>query len=792
MARVTRGTLRTSLSDLVGPPKELPSTDLGTNRDVLQQAQQLRISDPRNVRNYTNAQLFMDTVKLVRENWALANKQVSEYPVTLADIAIEKKIATLWEKAQGFSGHWGGGAKPRKKKDERVKKKEEFIEDLDKLFDILFCKCDIQLCEEFQCTKLEKCKPKAHVTCTCLKKYKIPVIELAYIRDQRLKQGIKDQLQMGKVDEEETIRQIECAEGQDYREARDSGNISMANVQPKSVVSGIDVDDSNNNLEVDNNNDTDWGKVDKNLEKQNRAKLTETVKAGMRFGISSRGMATLALCTLIDMGIINKDDPHLIIDHKKIDREKIRVMEELREEDLEELINSILDCIFFDGKKDKAKVKLVVDGSDKVYMGVQREEHVSLCQEPGGAYLHHFTPEESTKDMPAAKVVAEEIFNFLKASKPEGNLLAIGGDSTNVNTGYKGGSIHFLEVYLGRRLVWIICFLHTNELPLRHLIILLDGPTSSDNTFSGPLGKTLQNVENLEYNPKFNAIVLGHGLPDLSQDVIDDLSTDQQYGYNMVQSIRSGAVPRHIFLLAIGKISHARWLTTANRFLRLWVSKHSIKGQNLKNLQTIVEFIIAVYYPMWFDAKINHHLTNGPHLVLKQINMINSFTKPATKQIVLPYVNSSAWFAHPEHILLKLISSEEEEERHFAVKKIIELRGDATFGDNSVRTYKVPAVNWGARSIKDLIDWDETPVTEPAVTATMSSEEIRGCLDSPLRLPAWPCHGQSIERTVKKVSEASSQVAGFDMRDGWIRAADASRRKLPKMDSKKDYKTLLI
>ena len=96
--------------------------------------------------------------------------------------------------------------------------------------------------------------------------------------------------------------------------------------------------------------------------------------------------------------------------------------------------------------------------------------------------------------------------------------------------------------------------MHTNELPLRHLIILLDGPTSSDNTFSGPLGKTLQNVENLEYNPKFNAIVLGPGLPELSQDVIDDLSTDQQYGYNMVQSIRSGTVPRHIFLLAIGTI----------------------------------------------------------------------------------------------------------------------------------------------------------------------------------------------------------------------------------------------
>ena len=115
-------------------------------------------------------------------------------------------------------------------------------------------------------------------------------------------------------------------------------------------------------------------------------------------------------------------------------------------------------------------------------------------------------------------------------------------------------------------------------------------------------------MEDLEYNPKFKAIQLGPGLPELPQKIIDDLSTDQQYGYNMVMSIRAGKVSLQILLLAIGKVSHARWLTTANRFLKLWVSKHNFKGKDLKNLETIVEFILAVYYPMWFAAKIEHHL----------------------------------------------------------------------------------------------------------------------------------------------------------------------------------------
>lgn len=59
-------------------------------------------------------------------------------------------------------------------------------------------------------------------------------------------------------------------------------------------------------------------------------------------------------------------------------------------------------------------------------------------------------------------------------------LLAIGADSTNLNTGWRGGTIHHLEEKLGRRLIWLICALHTNELPLRHLVTGLGVKTASD------------------------------------------------------------------------------------------------------------------------------------------------------------------------------------------------------------------------------------------------------------------------------------------------------------------------
>ena len=63
----------------------------------------------------------------------------------------------------------------------------------------------------------------------------------------------------------------------------------------------------------------------------------------------------------------------------------------------------------------------------------------------------------------------------------------IAGDSTNSNTGYKGGMFRFLEEYLDRKLFWIVCQLHTNELKLRRLITQRDGKTSSKDGWEGEL-----------------------------------------------------------------------------------------------------------------------------------------------------------------------------------------------------------------------------------------------------------------------------------------------------------------
>ena len=149
-------------------------------------------------------------------------------------------------------------------------------------------------------------------------------------------------------------------------------------------------------------------------------------------------------------------------------------MEKLRLE-----VEKSITCILHDGRNDRINVMLE-DERGKRFPSVRSEEHITLTSEPGGEYVGHLSP--TSKD---AKTIATELYDFLVKEGIDKTLEYIGGDSTNSVTGREGGTMHHLEVLLGHRLMRIICELHTNELPLRHIITELDGPTSGANSFSG-------------------------------------------------------------------------------------------------------------------------------------------------------------------------------------------------------------------------------------------------------------------------------------------------------------------
>jgi hypothetical protein len=217
----------------------------------------------------------------------------------------------------------------------------------------------------------------------------------------------------------------------------------------------------------------------------------------------------------------------------------------------------------------------------------------------------------------------------------------IAGDSTNSNTGYKGGLFHFLEEHLERRLFWIVCQLHTNELKLRRLISKRDGKTSSKDGWEGELGKMLPAVRSLEKNLNFPVILGKTPLPDLPDEVVKDLSSDCNYGYRITKAIESGKLDAYLAVLTVGKTGHSRGVTAANLFCDWWCRKHGLKGKLLFRLREIVTFITQVYFPCWFQVKLNNKWIDGPRNILFELSCLRTQSK-VVQLTVMPTVRSSA------------------------------------------------------------------------------------------------------------------------------------------------------
>src|SRR5688572_5064915 len=84
--------------------------------------------------------------------------------------------------------------------------------------------------------------------------------------------------------------------------------------------------------------------------------------------------------------------------------------------------------------------------------------------------------------------------------------------------------------------------------------------------------------------------------------------------------------------------------------MRIWISKHNLKGKNLNNLRMIVEFCVGVYFVNWFNIKINNNWTQAPRHILFQLQLIKEQSEEV-KTIVMPTVKRSGWYSFNECVL---------------------------------------------------------------------------------------------------------------------------------------------
>lgn len=228
-----------------------------------------------------------------------------------------------------------------------------------------------------------------------------------------------------------------------------------------------------------------------------------------------------------------------------------------------------------------------------------------------------------------------------------------------------------------------------------------------------------------------------------------------------------------------GAISHARWLTTANRILRLYAA--TLKPcQELKDL---VKFILTVYAPAWFNIKHNSSCTRGTMNLFEVVRSCQ-YLKGAQKNVVQKSIQNNAYYCHPENIILAMLFDKDE----FVRKKAVDLiEKTSTIGDK-IRKFIVPQVNFNATSYLSLINFNELVLTVPPVVANFTRETLEELHRSDVGKNIWkiPCHSQAVERSVKLVTEASAAVTESN-RHGHILNKVSSRAKISKFESKKDF-----
>lgn len=812
------------LKEYVGVGKPIDKLEVPTVRAVLQQCILLKddmvLNDESSKNQIGSSTLAKKVAPIILAQWHKSNVKFCP-PVIITEKSLVSKVDKLWNRVTEV-------ARGRAKKAE----KEKVDQLLDKLLDITTCPHKIMLCDEpgSACTgtEEEECKVKAHINCTCLMPSKLPVMELQWLYMQRNKIGEKSIMKMGGVDWKETEVQEKAAKNKADKEKaevkaakkrqKELDEKLAREKQARQFMAEEDEDEPEENPGTDLFIPADACElsekqkkeaddiVDKLLDeklgqcahmvvrylsrskpKRNTMPVMNTAKASLRCCVSPVAAATIAsefLKDLIAAGYLGSDMAFLACDPSKLVRARRDVMEEAREQNMTKHTGVKIVGIGYDGRKDKHTRAMVSDSFGQVRMRMIDEEHVSVSEEPSGKYLAHFVPDEPIHPEKPALKTAEALYAVLEKYNSVDSLQILQGDSTNTNTGWKGGSHAHLENLLGRKLYWAICNLHTNELPLRHLIELIDGPTSSDKGFSGPVCSLLSQVEQMEFNPRFNGMPDGEALITIPEEVLEKMSTDQKTCYKLVLAVKAGKLPPEMQEMLCGMICHSRWLTTGQRIIFLWTRKHGLSGATFKVLEMLVKFCLEWYFKLYFDIKVKHFIADAPYHILTSLRILRTQPKKVRDAVTF-YIRTGAWYAHSECLLLSLLASTDPSDRRFAVDQILKLRGHSDSGDTSVRPRVTPKLNLSATSLTKLITWKAGNVDEPVLTCSMTRAEIKSFLDKPYDPPKFSCHTQSTERCVKLVTEAAAAVCGQEARDGYIRARIHHREAMPIFTTKK-------
>ena len=367
------------------------------------------------------------------------------------------------------------------------------------------------------------------------------------------------------------------------------------------------------------------------------------------------------------------------VSYSTVYRKKIKLREQSLEDSMAVLRNN--------------KIQLAFDGKQLF----RRERLAGLAISQAGSYfsaLKTFRIRE--------KCSAEACANFLIKSVPEPvNLLSLMADTCSLNTGEKNRIFRQIEAHykrnIGEDILALECQFHVNELLLKNVMRYYDGPTTSPTALQkSSVHGFIKNISSSQLKKNnlmsFNICDIKPTLQaqNILSNVVDSIPESKVTGTKLVRDDQAsllalscatfrnleGTTYEKYLYYSQEQLSLARWITTASGYLRLFLfSIGDLDADQQNVLRNIVQFIISVYAPNFFNVFLNPSAVSGPDNMIQLRNLMHSakdvslaakqcFIKHAKKWLNTKTVPLCLFDKHPPNInLLRLASNEPDMEQ---------------------------------------------------------------------------------------------------------------------------------
>ena len=217
-----------------------------------------------------------------------------------------------------------------------------------------------------------------------------------------------------------------------------------------------------------------------------------------------------------------------------------------------------------------------------------------------------------------------------------------------------------------------------------------------------------------------------------------------------------------------GRVTPSRWVTTASSILALYIQTIN----PTPNLKLLVQFIMSVYAPCLFMAKMDSHCSKGPKHFFNLVAFSRDLFSdaPALFNVVCTVLKNNSYWIHPENMLVAFAMDDNPKLNEMALTTIQKLRKSKA---KRVRKFRKPNekfINFQAQSYDQLIDFKHfkpSLYTNPPLLKNHSLQDIKTKNFDP-DIMKVPVHSQHVERFVYLTSLAGENVIGQEARDAYV------------------------